>query len=118
MSEAQGITREIKSDNKFKEFIGLLARADAKHDFGHDVGAMHNQINMGLSGITSTETTDERGSLWNVLIDLKGKTDTAKGEDIEKFFNEVSNDRRNPKVVNVGSRVRVRRRECSRPGSP
>lgn len=104
VSEPQGITREIKSDNKFKEFIGLLARADAKHDFGHDVGAMHNQINMGLSGITSTATTDERGSLWNVLIDLEGKTDTAKAENIENFFNDVSNDRSNPKVVNIGYR--------------
>jgi hypothetical protein len=87
------ITPATKGNSDFKEFIGFLARTDAIHDFGsrelkYEINA--ENINMGLSEVTNTDTTNEHGALWNVLIDLPGESNHS--DELKGFLNSLSTE--------------------------
>ncbi len=62
-------------DNKsedLKEFIGMLARSDAKHDFkdvsvDKTIDSEFENINKGLAGVERTDVTDEQGCFNSVV---------------------------------------------------
>jgi hypothetical protein len=116
-----GITDKIKERQDFKEFIGYIARSDAEHDFGGTEGngivytsTVAGHINKGLTDITNRDITNEKGSMWNVFIELggvnqadkeraldaflDGLSDTAFGEEFNVGFRDV-NDSENPPIA-------------------
>lgn len=95
-------------DNKgnpiLKEFIGMLARSDTKHDFNGTAfsadAATAENMNKGLMNVEKKNFTDEQGSLWNVLTDLGGLTEPEKKEALNDFLTTPPEDT----VFNVGFR--------------
>jgi hypothetical protein len=95
------LMEQKSTDTKLKEFIGFLARSDAKHDF-HGTGFLANDdtavnMNKGLMNASNKNFTDEQGSLWNVLIDLGGRTEMEKKGAIDDFLTNPPDG-----VFNVG----------------
>lgn len=94
---ATGITKDIKSLDSFKEFIGYIARSDAEHDFGGTEGngivyssTVAANINKGLTDVTNRDITNEKGSMWNVLIELGGVNQADKERALDTFLDSLS----------------------------
>jgi hypothetical protein len=77
-----------------KEFIGMLARSDAKHDFNIDTE--FKNINQGLAGVERTDVTDEQGCFNSVVrnpgphyenIILSGMGNTVKKSIVTGYIN-------------------------------
>ena len=105
-----GITETIKANPVFKEFIGYIARSDAEHDFGGTEGngivyngTVAGNINKGLTDVRNRDITNEKGSMWNVLIELGGVNQAEKERALDSFLDSLS-DAAFGEEFNVGFR--------------